>query len=70
MEIKDKIAKLTDVNGYKWTYDIKMLLKSKDLWKNCIYENIYNYQIDMLEHKDTEKIKKESIKEKETEEKN
>ena len=43
MEIKSATTKLNDTNHYKWTYDITMLLKSQDLWKNVNYENIDEY---------------------------
>ena len=43
MDIKSATTKLSDTNHYKWTYDITMLLKSQDLWKNVIYKNIDEY---------------------------
>ena len=43
MEIKSTTTKLNDGNHYKWTYDITMLLKSQDLWKNVIHKNIDEY---------------------------
>ncbi len=46
MEISDSntlIKKLTDDNGYKWSYEMKMMLGSKDLWKNCEFRSIEEY---------------------------
>ncbi len=43
MEIKSATTKLNDTNQYKWTYDITMLLKSQDLWKNVFHKNIDEY---------------------------
>ena len=44
----EKIAKLNDNNSYKWTYEIRMLLQSKDLWKNCENENLIQYSKKMM----------------------
>jgi len=46
MEMNPKvisISKLRDDNGYKWSYEMKMLLGSKDLWKNCEYRSEEEY---------------------------
>src|ERR1044071_2621803 len=41
--------KLKDDNYYRWSYDIQMTLKSKNLWKNCEYESIGEYRRSMMD---------------------
>jgi len=45
MEIANSktISKLKDDNGYKWSYEMKMFLGSKDLWKNCEFKGLEEY---------------------------
>ncbi len=69
MEIKSTTTtKLNDSNHYKWTYDITMLLKSQDLWKNVIHKNIDEYYRMMrrsiegdVEEKEEENDRKDKI---------
>ena len=49
MEIANSktISKLKDDNGYKWSYDMKMILGSKDLRKNCEFRSIEEYLVSL-----------------------
>ena len=57
---KQSTTKLNDFNGYKWTYEIKMILQSKDLWKNCEYEDLTQYMIEMIGAEEIKERKKEA----------
>ena len=52
------ISKLKDENGYKWSYEMKMILGSKDLWKNCEFKGLEEY-LRSLDDDDDENEKKE-----------
>ncbi len=76
MEIANSktISKLKDDNGYKWSYEMKMFLGSKDLWKNCEFKGLEEYlrsldDDDEDEEEDEENEKKEKKKKKRKNEK-
>ena len=39
----ENIGKLREDNHFKWLYDMQMLLKAKNLWKNVQYESLIEY---------------------------
>ncbi len=42
-----KITKLSDNNYHKWSYDIRLVLQTKGLWKNVEHESLNDYVRDM-----------------------
>src|SRR6185437_14669294 len=59
----EKISKLNDNNSYKWSYEIKMLLQSKDLLKNIEYESLIEFTAKTLGN-DLSESQKQIINEK------
>ncbi len=58
------ISKLKDDNGYKWSYDLKMFLGSKDLWKNCEFKGLEEYLRSLDDEDEDEENEKKEKKEK------
>ena len=52
------ISKLKDDNGYKWSYEMKMILGSKDLWKNCEFTGVEEYLRSLDDDEDEKNEKK------------
>ena len=44
LKMQTGISKLGDDNYFKWSYEMEMYLKVKDLWKNCIYATVEEYE--------------------------
>jgi hypothetical protein len=57
-----KIVKLNDDNYFKWSYEMRMILQGRGLWKNCEHEDLERYIVETkkkkyeLERKMTVKI--------------
>ena len=51
------MTKLRDDNYYKWSYEMRMNLQSRGLWKNCEYDSFESYVIEMKKKKQEVEIR-------------
>ena len=51
------MTKLRDDNYYKWSYEMRMNLQSRGLWKNCEYDSFESYVIEMKKKKQETEIR-------------
>ncbi len=58
------MTKLRDDNYYKWSYEMRMNLQSRGLWKNCENDSFESYVIEMKKKQETEIRIQQSINEK------
>jgi hypothetical protein len=58
---RSKIEKLNNDNYWSWSYEMKNLLKSKNLWKYCQYDNSEEYydKLGMISHESSEILEEE-----------
>ena len=55
-----KMTKLRDDNYYKWSYEMRMNLQSRGLWKNCEYDSFESYVIEMKLKESLDTFKEQS----------